>query len=294
MQSTANSTSKRGKTGSRPPGTSTSAYRVGPKPKPRPQIKPSQIHEIRVKTQKIQQQTKLARTQLNRLKDMIAVKTEAINRTVSKAPEKKESLTIHQNTIQQLDKSIRGATDTLEKLQIELENLQFDDRTAKYQEIQEELLVTYCEYDRLQVDIEHHKEEANAAEQRLIDADQKANPKNVNEIKADINNIKSINKSFRDKWNAYQIKIQKILIDQQIYKNRQENKDTDEVIQEEKKRFDQETKDLNQLIHKMNKEDRKYHRHVDMLMETIDNQRRAIVDFLMGKKKNEDGEQEEA
>ena len=82
--------SKRSKISSKARGsTAVASIRFG-RPQPTREIKPAQIHEMRMKTLQIQNQTKLQKTQLSRLKDKIVSKTEAINRTVNQKSEDME------------------------------------------------------------------------------------------------------------------------------------------------------------------------------------------------------------
>lgn len=283
---------KRGKTSTnatRQSASNSTSIRLGGKPKPR-EIRPSEIHEYRMKTLQIQNQIKLQRTQLNRLKDKIAAKTEAINKTVSKSAEKPESSTIHETTINQVEKSIRGAENTLENLREEYERAQEDDRSATYQETEEELKVTYLEYDRLQGDIQSAKETAQDSEKQLREIDQRAGPEHASELKAMIAQNRSTNKQLREKWVAYQTKILKMKIDERIYnyKNPPKNKDSKEAEpqpnpgQYAKDEAEQIQKELERLQNKLERKDEHYRKHVDELLEIIDNQRRRIVDHLMG------------
>ena len=286
---------KRGKTSTnatRQSASNSTSIRLGGKPKPR-EIRPSEIHEYRMKTLQIQNQIKLQRTQLNRLKDKIAQKTEAINKTVSKSSEKPESSTIHDTTINQVEKSIRGAENTLETLREEYEKAQEDDRSAAYKETEEELKITYLEYDRLQGDIQSAKEEAQQSEKRLREIDQKAGSEHAAELKSIINRNRATNHSLREKWEAYQTKLLKLKIEEKIYqwKDSQNNKSKNNdpknngmqnPIAEAQDESQQIQRDTNRLKRKLDKKQMHYQKHVEELLEIIDNQRRRIVDHLMG------------
>ncbi|OHT04719.1 hypothetical protein TRFO_06139 [Tritrichomonas foetus] len=275
--------SKRGKTSNQASRqiNSDSIVKLGGKPKPR-EIKPSQIHELRMQTLQIQNQTKLQRTQLNRLKDKIAAKTDAINKTVSKSAERPESSTIHQTTIPQVQRSIDGAENTLQNLQDELEKAQMDDRTATYQETEEELKVTYLEYDRLQGDIQAAKDDAARTEDRLKAIDARAGNDHATELKTLIEQNRGISRSLREKWKAYQTKILKMEIERKIYDNRTNKRNADQTIKEAEKETKKDKKKLDRLLQKLDKREVHYQKHVEELMEIIDNQRRRIVDHLMG------------
>lgn len=288
------SQTKRGKTSSSSNSNqnTNTTVKLSGKPKPR-EIHPSEIHEYRMKTLQIQNQIKLQRTQLNRLKDKIAQKTEAINKTVSKSSERPESKTIHDTTINQVEKSIRGAENTLETLREEYEKAQEDDRSAAYQETEEELKVTYLEYDRLQGDIQSAKEEAQQSEKRLREIDQKAGSEHAAELKSIINQNRATNHSLREKWEAYQTKLLKLKIEEKIcqWKDSQNNKSKNNdpknngmqnPIAEAQDESQQIQRDTNRLKRKLDKKQMHYQKHVEELLEIIDNQRRRIVDHLMG------------
>ena len=255
--------------------------KLGGRPKPR-EVKPSQIHELRMQTLQIQNQTKLQRTQLNRLKDKIAAKTDAINKTVSKSGERPESSTIHQTTIPQVQRSIDGAQNTLQSLQEELDKAQMDDRTALYQETEEELKTTYLEYDRLQGDIQAAKDEAAQAEDRLKQIDARAGNEHASQLRSQIESNKNASKQLRDKLIAYQTKILKMNIERKIYDNRVNRVPIDQTIKEAEEENQQDRKKMDRMMQRMQKRQEHYEKHVEELMNIIDNQRRSIVDHLMG------------
>lgn len=293
------SQAKRGKTSSGPNSNSNTMVKLSGKPKPR-EVHPSEIHEYRMKTLQIQNQIKLQRTQLNRLKDKIAQKTEAINKTVSKSNERPESSTIHDTTTKQVEKSIRAAENTLSTLNEQKDKALEDDRYASYLETEEELKVTYLEYDRLQSDIQNAKEEAQQTEKRLREIDQRAGSEHAAELKAIINQNRETSKSLRGKWEAYQTKLLKLQIEEAIYnyKNPQDNKnqannknqqknnkqknDSPPLVLDAQKEADEIQQEINRLKNKLNKKQAHYQKHVEELIEIIDNQRRRIVDHLMG------------
>ena len=292
------SQAKRGKTSSGPNSNSNTMVKLSGKPKPR-EVHPSEIHEYRMKTLQIQNQIKLQRTQLNRLKDKIAQKTEAINKTVSKSNERPESSTIHDTTINQVEKSIRAAQNTLATLNEEKDKALEDDRYASYLETEEELKVTYLEYDRLKGDIQSAKEKAQQTEKQLREIDQRAGSEHAAELKAIINQNRATSSSLREKWDAYQTKLLKLQIEEQIYnarnqqdnskspsnnksKNNAQKNETPQLVLDAQNEAKQIQKDINRLKNKLNKKQEHYLKHVEELIEIIDNQRRRIVDHLMG------------
>ena len=116
------------------------------------EIDPLSIHELRVKNMQIQHETKVLKTQLNRIKDAIHYKTKAINKTVSTSDTNTKSRG-ESSIISQLQDSIISAQETLNEMEKELERANLDDRCNVVEEIQEDLKVTYSEYMRLKDDI---------------------------------------------------------------------------------------------------------------------------------------------
>ena len=179
-----------------------------------------------------------------------------------------------------------------------------DDRYASFLETEEELKVTYLEYDRLQGDIQKSKEDAQQTEKRLREIDQRAGSEHAAELKAIINQNKATNKSLREKWEAYQTKLLKLEIEEKIYQSKnsqennknpsgnknnvQKNEGTPQLVQDAHNESEKIQRDIEKLKRKLDKKQEHYQKHVEELIEIIDNQRRRIVDHLMGNDQQQD------
>ena len=236
-----------------------------------------------MKTLQIQNQTKLQKTQLNRLKNKISSKTEAINRTVNRKSEDRETANCHQIAITQLQRSIDAAENTLESLQTELEEAQFDDRTSLYQELEEEVKATYLEYDRITGEIQSSREEAKKWEEKLKATDARADPERITNMEIAVRQTKSTNSELRDKWKAYQVKMHKMNIESRIARDRDDGKSADVAVEEAKEEGEAVAEQIDRINRELTRQRTRYHRRVDELMEVIDNQRRRIVEHLMGR-----------
>ena len=274
---------RRGKTADQArPSKTGASIRFG-RPQPTNEIKPSQIHELRMKTLQVQNQTKMQKSQLNRLKNKIANKTEAINRTVNRKSEDRDSKNVHQITIAQLQRSIEAAENTIESLQTELEEAQFDDRTAAYQELEEEVKATYLEYDRITSEIQTSREEAKKWDEKLKMTDARADPEHVTNLEMAIRQARATNAELREKWKAYQVKMHKMNVEARIAQDRDEGKNAGTTVKEAEEEGDRVAQKIDELNEELRTQQDRYHRRVDQLMEVIDSQRRRIVEHLMGR-----------
>jgi hypothetical protein len=149
-----------------------------------------------------------------------------------------------------------------------------------YQELQEELKVIYLEYDRLRIEIEKSRESAKESEAELRHIDKKASPQNLQDMDLRLTQLKAYNASLRDKWNAYHLKGHKIKVDIRIHKNREAGKRATDGIYDGEGEFADLNDKLLDLQDQLGREERVHHRRVELLMETIDKQRRRIAEHL--------------
>jgi chromosome segregation ATPase len=234
-----------------------------------------------MQTLRVQTEVKLQQTKLNRLKEKILNKTEAINRTL-KQKANDQSATSHQSAIVQLDRSITGARNTLEQLQEELEEASYDDRTAVYQELEEELRATFLEYERQQSDLEHEKDESRRLENELKKVDDIASMSHLNELREHIDRVKKVNTGLRAKWLAYQKKMHNMNIEIRIAENREKGLKSDETIERTTEEYERNQSRLMKLKNVLESQNEDYQKKVDELIDIIDGQRRRIVQHLMG------------
>jgi hypothetical protein len=260
--------------------TSTSAARFGGSKPANRDIRPSDVHELRMEVLRVQNQTRLQRTNLNRLKARILRKTEAINRTVQpKGGE--EVLPKPASTLSLVQRSVDGAEHALEDLHRELEEARLDDRTAYYQEVEEELRATYLEYDRIQDDVAAARDQAQMCEAQLRDVDYKASPAHADELKKSISQLKAYNRSLRAKWTAYHVKMEKIQIDCRIDENRRSGRPAQETIEAAPIEYGEEVDRVSELTEQLETADTEYRTNLEKLNTILDGQRKRIVEHLM-------------
>ena len=276
--------------------TKTSRYEspsLFPKKKQPREIKPAEIHELRLKTSKIQQQTKLMKTQLNRIKDRINTTTKAINQTVtnSREPSKAKG---HETTTAQIKKSIEAAQATNQDLDAQLKEAQLDDRSALVEELQEELKIAYCEYQRLQEETKRTASDSGALQKKLAEADARTSKAHTKELDLAISQTKASNKQLKEKIIAYNKKMERNKIEKTINERKKEGMSQQycEIEITDTKRY--RTEKYNMLANELNEEMEKFDSRVDMLNKIINEQRTKIINFLMNQKdKGEEALEEE-
>jgi chromosome segregation ATPase len=246
-----------------------------------PEVKPSQIHEIRIDTQRIQTQIRLQQTKLYRLRQQILNRTEAIERTV-KQKSTDQSSTGHQSTISALQQSITACENTVAQLHVDIEAATEDDRTAVFHELDEELKTTYLEYDRLQGDIEASKKEASDLEVQLRETDSRASPQHLSDLEREVSELKIVNVSLRKKWRAYQIKMEKLKIEARIVENRQAQIPSSETLEAASREHNADMERLKNLADAVEADDNVYQQNVQELAEIIQRQRQKLVSHIVG------------
>lgn len=261
-------------------------------PKKQRQYKPSDVHELRLKTQQIIQQTRLLHTQLTRLQDKIQSKDEAIHKIVNNADTQKNPKT-YENAIKQLDCSIEGATNTRDQLKEQIEQASGDDKTYIVQELEAELKAAYCEYSRLQSDIVSKKQRAEEYKQRFIEADQVASTKNIQDLQTELRQLNTLNRDIRSKWRAYRIKIHKMEFEKRINQAIEKKQTPDQFKEQVQQETEEHTQEYNRVIEEMNKKEEEYTKNIEELQNIIEKQRRHIINFLMGHPIEEEEKTEE-
>lgn len=244
-----------------------------------PDLKPAQVHELKLQTQQIKQQTKILKTQLKRTEFQISSHTNSINKTFEQSSEKPQT-TNHANTILYLKQNIEGAQNTLDSLKDQVKEAENDDKTSTVEELEEELKITYCEYKRLARTLQDRKAEANHYGRELSEAESRASNQHINELKAAIRDIRSQNASLRDKSRAYQVKIEKIRIDQEIKKHQDQKVDlktTENNIELE--RTDLNAR-MNDICNELNAEAEQHDQNVQELTEIIEEMKMKIIKKL--------------
>lgn len=253
------------------------------------QIKPAEIHEMRLNTQKVLQQNRLLKAQLNRLKVRINTTTKNINKTVSNTRDVQYEHT-NENICRHLCESIQNAQQTIDALEAQIDERLNDDRTALVDELETELKIAYGEYMRL-YDITHTKNTSNAdLQKRLLEACQRCSKRHSKELDRIIIDTKEANKQLQDKVDAYNKRTDKIKIDRVINERAQRgvsHKYAMIMIDDTKKNR---TEKYNTIVTSLNNEMDQYNSNVDMLIDMIEQKRQRIKDYI---KKKMNGEEED-
>ena len=254
----------------------------------------NQIHQLKLQTQQIKHQTKVLRTQLKRTEFKISSHTNSINKTFEQSSEKPPAITNHTNTIVYLKQNLDGAQNTLDTLKEQVKEAENDDKSSLVDELEEELKITYCEYRRLVRDLQEKKAEANHYDRQLNEVEYRASNQHISELKAAIRDIRAQNSGLRDKAQAYQVKIEKIKIEQNIKKHQDEKVD----LKTTQNNIELEITDLhdkiNALCDELNKEAEQHDQNVAELTNIIEEMRMKIIKRLNEKDEEANANYDEA
>ncbi|KAK8837605.1 hypothetical protein M9Y10_036136 [Tritrichomonas musculus] len=262
-------------------------------------IKPANVHELKLKTQQILLKTRQLRTQVNRINDRITSETNAINRTFEQQTDNAPVSLSHDNSLKQLNRSVQSAENTLDNLKQEIEKLRYNDKTYIVGELREEVKLAYCENQRLTQELQQKNSECNSIDKQLQEASRKASNAYINELKSKINEIKVINSDLRDKADAYRSKRAKLLIEQTIAGHQEKKVNTQTIIDEANTKNEETAKSNNQTAEELQNSKKEYEEKVAELQAIIDKQRQKIKCYLTGEpleqeeQENQEGGEEE-
>jgi chromosome segregation ATPase len=203
--------------------------------------------------------------------------TSAINKTFELSADKAATpATIHSNTIPNLQRNVDGARNALETLKEQIAEMECDDRTVAVEELEEEVKVTYCEYRRLAQGLQDKRAAVAVYARELQEAEFRASTRHQNDLRAALRDIRCENAVLRDKANAYELKIEKLLIETQISDAYRAGRPTLEVISQ----AEIELAELNQTIagkrSELDKQDQSHRANVDELMDILASLRQKI------------------
>jgi len=248
-----------------------------------PEIKPSDVYELKLQTQKIIHRTRQLRTHLSRVQDRINAHTNAINKTFEQQSDQPQVTTNHSNTIPQLQRSVESAFNTLQTLKSEIERTRFDDKTFSVRELQEEVKIAYCENQRLAMLLQDTKIEANNVERFRSEVESKCMNQNIGELKNVIKELRDANVSLREKSSAYGIKKGKLDIELEIKKKFDEKVPQPKSINDIKQRIAQTEAENKELMGQLETDKSKHMQDVGELKQIIDGMRTKITNKLSGK-----------
>ena len=257
------------------------------------EIKPSDVHELKLKTQQILLKTRQLRTQLNRLNDKITAKTNAINKTFEQQSGPAPIVTNHSNSVPQLQRSVELAENTLASLKEEIEAAYQDDKTFIVKELEEEVKLAYCENQRLSQEAKEARHQSNDTNKLLRDATYKASNQNLQELRSSIREIQEANASLLDKSVAYSSKNEKLRVDQTIVENEQNKVPHQKAIDDANKKKEESAEKINKKTEKIEKIKKEHQEKIDELNKIIQQQKQVINDFLNGNYKSKDEREKE-
>lgn len=262
-------------------------------PKQKKLIKPAEIHELRFNTQKVLQQNRLLKAQLNRLKDRINTTTKNINKTVSNTRDVQYDHT-NENICRQLNDSIIIAQHTIDQLDAEIQEKQNDDRIALVEELETELKVAYGEYMRL-YEKTHQGNTSNAdLVKRLNAASQRCSKRHAHELDIAIIDTKEANKMLQDKVDAYNKRAEKVKIERVINERQEKGMSHKYALISIDDTKANRTQKYNSIVTSLNEEMDQYNANVDKLIDLIGKKRNTIKEYIRKKMNNElDNEEEE-
>lgn len=245
------------------------------------EYKPSEIHELKLKTLKLEQENKILKTQLNRLADRIKQQTQIINKTTKySGPNNKQQN--HSVAIEQLSRSVVSAKNTLNTLNGKLKAVDYDDRNAIVDELHEELKVTYSEYMRVQDMVKSKGSEVKNIDRVLMNATKKASEKNIHDMEIQLMQLKETNHDIRNKISAYMIKSEKSKFEDAIERRENDKQSLECCMQELKETIDRRVSKSNELSKRLKKQKYDYKRKVHELNQILISLRSKLFKRLTG------------
>ena len=246
-------------------------------------IKPADVYELRLKTSHLQLRTRQLRSKLNRLQDRILANTNAINKTFEQESDQPAVTSNHSNSVPQLRRSVESAANTLENLHDTIDQTRYDDKSYIVKELQEEVKLAYCEHQRLAMELQDAKIEANNSAQRRKEAEERISNQHIRELKAKNIELQGENASLRDKAVAYKMKQKKLQIEQEIAEHVKNRQSAEKSINNADKKTQEMSEKLTKTAQQLNEDKEKHLQKIQELKQLIEEQKQKIQDFLDGK-----------
>jgi hypothetical protein len=253
---------------------------VSPKQQSQPEIKPSDIHELKVKTQRLILKTRRGRTQLGRIEDLIAARENAINKTHEQQTEVPAVSVDHSTTIGHLQRSTSCAENALAALKEELHKVLHHDKTFIVKELEEEGKIAYCENLRLNQRLRDSKAEAAHSAHLLQVASYRASPQNAADLDSLIRATRAANSELRDKSVAYASKTQRIEIERLIIEHQKNGVAVDSTVAGGKSKHQSTCEKIKQKRAELVQEKADFEGKLAELERIVEDQRAMIVEHL--------------
>jgi hypothetical protein len=220
------------------------------------------------------------RTHQHRIHQRILANTNAINKTMEQQSDEPAVVTNHANTIPQLKRSIDGAENTLESLRNQVEDARQHDKTYIVRELEEEVKLTYCEYQRICRHLQESKIEENRVSSKLHEAEQRCSAQHLSELRNEARTLRERNAALRDKAVAYYVKREKLVAEYQIKDDQDKRVPAQRVVQ---RVGDEERETKRQIGDRVQQLQDRRAGHMDSIAELrqiIEDQKQKIAAFL--------------
>ena len=243
------------------------------------EINPIKIQEIRVKTYDLEQQTKLLKAHLSRIKDNINSKTKAINKTVHNSgvlfPSGKQN-----KIIENLQQSIESARNTLISLNNKIKEAEIEDKSSIVEELKQDLIISFEEYQRLDEEIKNYNKLTEEVKNKLDYCNLITSDEYFNKTNLIINNFKNSNKELNSKVDAYSKKKLRMKIDLLYHQSLEQQKDKDLIEKEIYCRTKFIIEKHNLYIDQINFLKNEHSENINILENQINLMRKKIIEHL--------------
>jgi hypothetical protein len=245
-----------------------------------PDIKPSDIFQLRLQTQQMALRALHLRTHRHRIQQLILANTNAINKTMEQQSDEPAVVTNHTNTIPQLRRSIDGAENTLQSLREQVETVRQHDKTFFVRELEEEVKLTYCEYQRICRNLQDSKIGENQVSQKLHEAEQRCSTQRLSELRNEVRTLREGNASLRDKAVAYYVKREKLVAEHRIKDDQEKKVPGQKAVQAVNAEKAETKTQFGDLVQQLQDKRTQHLDSITELREITENQKQKIAAFL--------------
>lgn len=258
------------------------------------EIKPSDINDLKVKTQQLQLKIRQARSQHTRIQDQIHSLTNTINRTFERQSDKPPVTASYTNAIQNLQKTIDGQKAVLAKLRAEIDKAKEDDKTFLALELKEEVKLAYAENVRLTTAFKEHKEQEKESSRERTIAEFASSQQHITEVRATIKDLKLQNKGSKEKINIYGSKYETMRVDSDVAAKSKDKTPLDQRVQNANDEIQQVQDKIKEIDEQLDTAHQDHLQKVQELDEIYQQQLQKVRDALSGQlgKKGEEEDNE--
>lgn len=249
----------------------------------RPQRKPSDIYDLKIKNAKLDQEIKILKTQLSRTKDRINQQSKMIAHTTGPKASVSGVQNKRQSTINNLSHSVTSAQNTLDTLNQQLEQMEKDDRNCYVEELRTEILIAFAEYQRIQDNLGESSSRNKNYQTLFTNADKKASQSSIEDKEFELSQLQQENANLIDKIKAYQTKCYRTKNESVILTRENDGESIECSIQEVEDANERHQNKLNKYNELSQKENEEYDAAIAYLNKIINYQRSIIADHLQGK-----------